>query len=311
MSFNNTNTDILIAGAFAAFSVDFLVYPLDTIKTRLQSPDYKRLYTNASTRTVNRSLFRGLYQGIGSVILATVPSSSSTGELVSCLILTPAEVLKQNAQMVTRSTSPRTSTNKIFDGNATIIALKKFNSPTQLWRGYTALAGRNLPFTAMQFPMFEYLRTRIHAHRKRRGKATGSLLESGFVTALSAGSAGSVAAVITTPIDVVKTRIMLSAPDHHGSEEHTKLAKELKGQGKDPKAELEKAQQQAARGGRAGGLAVGREILRTEGVKGLFRGGALRGLWTALGSGLYLGVYESGRRYLEERRVGKNELAIA
>lgn len=74
MSFNNTNTDILIAGAFAAFAVDLLVYPLDTIKTRVQSPDYRRLYTNPSTKAINRSLFRGLYQGVGSVILATIPS---------------------------------------------------------------------------------------------------------------------------------------------------------------------------------------------------------------------------------------------
>ena len=74
MSFNNTNTDILAAGAFAAFSVDLLVYPLDTIKTRLQSPQYKQLYTDATTGAANRTLFRGLYQGIGSVILATVPS---------------------------------------------------------------------------------------------------------------------------------------------------------------------------------------------------------------------------------------------
>ena len=200
------------------------------------------------------------------------------------------------------------STNKIFDGNATIRALKKFNSPTQLWRGYTALAGRNLPFTAMQFPMFEHLRTYIHAYRKRRGIATGSMWETALVTAFSAGSAGSVAAVITTPIDVVKTRIMLSAADSDQprGEAQQKIAKELEAQGRDAKAEIEKAQQ-AARGGRAGGVAVGREILRTEGVKGLFRGGSLRGVWTALGSGLYLGVYESGRRYLEGRRVGADE----
>ena len=69
--------------------------------------------------------------------------------------------------------------------------------------------------------------------------------------------------------------------------------------GKKREGEIEKAQQ-AARG-------VGREILRTEGVKGLFREGALRGVWTALGSGLYLAVYESDRRYLEGRRVGVDE----
>ena len=101
---------------------------------------------------------------------------------------------------------------------------------------------------------------------------------------------------------------MLSAADSDQPrrEEQKKIVSQLEAEGKDAKAEIEKAQQ-AARGGRAGGLAVGREILRTEGLKGLFRGGALRGLWTALGSGLYLGVYESGRRYLEGRRIRVRE----
>ncbi|KAL9604478.1 MAG: hypothetical protein Q9219_000443 [cf. Caloplaca sp. 3 TL-2023] len=346
MSFNNTNTDILLAGAFAAFTVDFLVYPLDTIKTRLQSRDYHRLYT--TNGAFNRSLFRGLYQGIGSVILATLPSSgaffttyestksvlhtlnptlsgssapliptpiihalaSSSGELVSCLILNPAEVLKQNAQMVRKPFSSATKTNQsttqLFDTHATRLAFRKFQrDPKQLWRGYTALVARNLPFTAMQFPLFEFLRVQTYRYREKHGTRTGTLIETGVVTACSAGSAGTLAAVVTTPIDVVKTRIMLGAGDDGTGE---KVRKELKAQGKDAKAEIERAQQ-AARGGRAGALTVGREVLRTEGWKGLFRGGALRGAWTALGSGLYLGTYESGRRFLESRRVGEEGLA--
>lgn len=67
----NAYADILLSGAFAAFTVDVLLYPLDTVKTRLQSRDYARLFKN------NRpALFRGMYQGVGSVIVATLPSRS-------------------------------------------------------------------------------------------------------------------------------------------------------------------------------------------------------------------------------------------
>ena len=233
-------------------------------------------------------------------------AASCVGELVSCFILTPAEVLKQNAQVVKRST---TDSSHAFDTNATRQAFKKFKKPTQLWRGYTALAARNLPFTAMQFPMFEHLKKSIMEYRQEHNTATGTLLEKAVVTGLSAGSAGSVAAVITTPIDVVKTRIMLGAASEEGGvagEAARSAMKQVEAQGKDAKAELERAQQ-AAKAGRGGGFAVGKEILRTEGVKGLFRGGALRGAWTALGSGLYLSVYESGRTYLEGRRREKDD----
>ncbi|KAI9711607.1 MAG: hypothetical protein M1812_007129 [Candelaria pacifica] len=355
---SNTNTDILLAGAIAAFSVDLLVYPLDTLKTRLQSPDYKRIYVNASTNTANRAvLFRGLYQGVGSVIIATLPSSgaffttyegikslltrhnphlnssptplipqplihataSSIAELVSCFILTPAEVLKQNAQMVNqKSSSTATTTQSIsaaaqnpsatarttLKENPTLQVLRKFkNNPTNLWRGYTALAARNLPFTAMQFPMFEHLKKTIQTYRRNKGKYTGTLFETGMITAISAGSAGSVAAVLTTPIDVVKTRIMLSASDNRATKS-PHVVRELDANGNDAKAEVEKAKH-GSKGSRPSSWAIGREVVKSEGVKGLWRGGLLRGLWTALGSGLYLGVYESGRTWLGERREGR------
>ena len=62
----------LKAGAVAAFTVDVLVYPLDTLKTRFQSQDYIKTYGANSSR--EPLALRGLYQGIGSVVLATLPA---------------------------------------------------------------------------------------------------------------------------------------------------------------------------------------------------------------------------------------------
>jgi hypothetical protein len=62
------------AGAFAAVTVDFIVYPFDTLKTRIQSPDYHKLYKDAATGAVRRNaLYGGLYQGVWSVVLSTIP----------------------------------------------------------------------------------------------------------------------------------------------------------------------------------------------------------------------------------------------
>lgn len=344
---NNSNADIWIAGAFAAFTVDLIVYPLDTIKTRIQSPDYRRLYTSGVNNGTNRALFRGVYQGVGSVIIATLPSSgaffttyegvkavldkrnpkvggkkllpqplvhaaaSGTAELVSCAILTPAEVIKQNAQMVDNS-----GTNKPRV-NATVETMKRFRSnPLALWRGYSALATRNLPFTALQFPLFERIKVSIRRYRDEKGLRTHTLLEGGLITAVSAGTGGSIAAVVTTPVDVVKTRIMLAAAesaaeDQKPGKQGAKTTKDaiVDATGKTLQSAKENLQETVKNITKApsqkGSMQIAREIMKEHGVKGLFRGGALRAVWTMLGSGLYLGVYESGRLYLANRRGEK------
>ncbi|KAJ6006331.1 hypothetical protein N7451_004275 [Penicillium sp. IBT 35674x] len=51
-----------------------------------------------------------------------------------------------------------------------------------------------------------------------------------------------------------------------------------------------------------GTLVVGQELFRKEGVRGLFKGGAIRSVWTAVSMSLYLGLYEGGRMFLENRR---------
>ncbi|KFY27424.1 hypothetical protein V493_03496 [Pseudogymnoascus sp. VKM F-4281 (FW-2241)] len=217
-------------------------------------------------------------------------AASSTAELASCLILTPAEVIKQNAQMVRR---PPGSHHSSFKQSPTYQVLQHFKKPTQLLRGYTSLAARNLPFTAMQFPMYEHLKRAINSSRQEKGKATGSISELAVVTAISASSAGSVASFITTPLDVVKTRVMLSAIDKRSDNNTKPPGPTSPGNGRVP-----------ARASHGLNIDVARQVFSESGVKGLFRGGSLRSAWSALASGLYLGVYESVRMWLGERRVG-------
>ncbi|RVD84405.1 uncharacterized protein DFL_006155 [Arthrobotrys flagrans] len=290
-----SHTDVILAGAAAAFTIDLIIYPLDTIKTRLQA--------SSEWTAGKKALFKGAYQGVGSIILATLPSSatffltynflvknlsstlipsnkphsqalqsavhslsSAIAETTSCAILTPAEVIKQNAQVASPTSRATTSL-------SLIVFRTLLKEPKGLFRGYTALVSRNLPFTAMQFPLYEDIRRRIYEYE---GIAHPSLAQVGIITAISAGSAGSFAAAITTPLDVIKTRMMLlKCGGKHGSGGMFKTAK---------------------------------VIIRTEGPKAIWKGGLLRAVWTFLGSGLYLGMFESSKIYLSRRREGKEQL---
>lgn len=173
--------------------------------------------------------------------------------------------------------------------------------------------------------MFERIREAIKSYRQERGIRTNSLFENGLITAFSAGTGGSIAAVLTTPVDVVKTRIMLSAADGTSRDKSittTEGVKDAKNSLVDAtgkkvaaaKDTLIESVKSVASPKQQSSIQIAREIIQEQGVKGLFRGGALRGIWTMVGSGLYLGVYESGRIYLAQRRgqdIDPDELASA
>ncbi|CDS82297.1 related to PET8 protein, member of the mitochondrial carrier (MCF) family [Sporisorium scitamineum] len=390
--------DTVVAGALAAFTVDLLIYPLDTLKTRLQAPDY------ATRFPAGRGLYRGLYQGVGSVIIATLPAAglffttyektkstlasnssplanappalwhmlaSSTAELVSCLVLTPAEIIKQRAQVVNKQknrtqtlstgqsstacpattatstakhvlqtaapgeskaqlakqtvkqtadavskqappgSAASTARNVMLDAQEKLQQASSQRSTrpsvapiaSTFGRSYLALAGRNLPFTALQFPLYESLRERLGewaglkagTHRDDGGvehvrssqdfrrkaardetSVAAEFSKAGLVAGGSAAIAGSFSAVVTTPIDVAKTRIMLNT-------------------GTDAAAT------------QLGVVATMKDIAVREGWKALMKGGALRGAWTALGAGVYLGSYEAGRLWWRDRQQRLND----
>ncbi|KAJ5432652.1 uncharacterized protein N7458_011808 [Penicillium daleae] len=295
---NLTSLTPFTAGAF------FTTY--EAIKCALHDSSNKTKTTGSKSDYYTQSSKTGFHlpftHSLPSPVINAI--ASSTAEAVSCFMLTPAEVLKQNAQMVSTSQSQSSTKPQGTSVSAVRQVLGRFKGhPWRLWNGYFALLGRNLPFTGLQFPMFEYIRSHVIDRYRRRKVAKAStggtkeassqkeqLIERAGLTGLSASVSGSIAAVITTPIDVIKTRVMLSASDNTA-------------------ADSEVVGKQAGKGSKKSIWTVGKQILHEEGIRGLFRGGIIRGVWTAMSLSLYLGLYEGGRFYLENRRRRLEEIS--
>ena len=100
------------------------------------------------------------------------------------------EVVKQRAQ-ATNQTS-----NAVF---RTTLAKEGVRG---LYRGYLSTVVREIPFSFIQFPIWEYLKKEW----SRRQQSPLNPVQSTACGALS----GAIAALSTTPLDLAKTRIMLA-----------------------------------------------------------------------------------------------------
>merc|ERR1712179_308383 len=74
-----------------------------------------------------------------------------------------------------------------------------------VYRGYFSTVAREIPFSFIQFPLWEL-------SKKTWSNFQGHYVDS-WQSALCGAAAGGVSAAITTPLDVAKTRIMLAKPN--------------------------------------------------------------------------------------------------
>lgn len=128
-------------------------------------------------------------------------------DLAAAPVYVPSEVLKTRLQLQGRFNNPHFNSGYNYRGtlNAmrTIARTEGFGA---LFYGYKATLWRDLPFSALQFTFYE--KERGWAKWYMGGGEIGLGLE-----ILTAATAGGMAGVITTPLDVVKTRIQTQRTD--------------------------------------------------------------------------------------------------
>lgn len=260
----------LVSGAAAGFTVDAVLFPLDTLKTRLQMA--------GASQVARRDLLKGIYHGFGPAVVASAPAAAAffgmydyvkrvlverdtsgkytplchmaaaaAGDVASSTVRVPFEVVKQRLQSGMYKTSVEA-----------IRATFAKEGMRGFFAGYGSLVLRELPFDAIQFPLYEFLKT---SWAKRSGTKE---LET-WQNSVCGSIAGGISAAVTTPLDVVKTRLMTQAPG----------------------------------GVRYKGIVDGlQRVAREEGGAALLSGIVPRVVWISLGGAVFFGAYEATKTNL-------------
>jgi solute carrier family 25 protein 39/40 len=257
----------------------------------LEQPIASQTLGQALRHIVRNEGFFALYAGLGPTFAMAVPANvlyfvayetlrdelrkqhvpfeaflaGSAARVVSVTLTIPFEVVRTRVQALDRNLG-RTPRIEIAD-------LVKNEGYRSFWKGLVPMLARDVPFSGLYWFLFE----KIKAALKDAGLALAShpaaLLSADVKLAFVSGAAaGSLAAFVTTPFDVIKTRQQVEAAcSQPGC--------------KPP-----------------GALTLVSDILRTEGPQRLFAGAVPRTLRVAPACAIMIGSYELTKHVLRNAR---------
>ncbi|XP_026313662.1 mitoferrin-1-like [Hyposmocoma kahamanoa] len=208
----------MTAGAIAGVMEHCIMYPLDSVKTRMQSLRSAHNTTIVETfrHMVRREGLLRPVRGMSAVVAGAGPAhacffatyehakhslqtltrhrhdhlthgfSGCLASLVHDAVSNPAEVVKQRLQMLH---SPYRGVWECARGVYRAEGLRAF------YRSYSTQVAMNVPFQAVHFVAYEWAQTKLNPARRYSPAAH----------ALAGAAAGALAAAATTPLDVCKT----------------------------------------------------------------------------------------------------------
>jgi solute carrier family 25 S-adenosylmethionine transporter 26 len=281
----------VLAGGTTGVITDLLLFHVDTLKTQLQSrssgkkaPTFSWLPKTSSYRGLASALLGGfpsaatfwtVYEScrkflapVGAPQFAIDGASAALSEICVCLVRNPFEVVKQQVQAGNYPSSRAALRGLVSPEGGGALGLYRGIFPTLL---------RDASFNALQYSFKSIIERRGSSsiiNSKRDIAFDLTLWQNGLVGAISGGTA----AAMTTPFDVVKTRLMTQGIQMKGS---------IDAQGNNVVVNYRGVVDAFVR------------IAREEGFLALFSGIRPRIVFCALGGSIWIGTYYELRRIIE------------
>lgn len=216
---SSTFTTHMVAGAFAGIMEHCVMYPLDSVKTRMQSlkPNPMAQYRNISEALLKMIRHEGVLRpvrGMSAVVIGAGPAhalyfscyekmkrlisgtehgnplahglAGALSTLLHDAIMNPADVVKQRMQVYN---SPYRTCSDCF------CKVWKKEGACAFYRSYTTQLLMNVPFQSIHFMTYEFCQE-LTNHERTYNPAAHMI---------SGAISGAFAAAVTTPLDVCKT----------------------------------------------------------------------------------------------------------
>ena len=214
----------LIAAAVARTVSIFGMYPVDTIKTRMQMEQSNPLRLQGIYNGVGGSLIGqvpygvltfGSYEVYKRTLLEKFPKvkpaiiyalSAILGDLTGSGWLCPSEVIKQQMQAGMYSTTGEALRN-----------IWKKKGIAGLYQGYWGGVARDVPFRVAQLTSYEVTKNIYLRFKQQRSGGEAPVELSAVDAALCGAIAGTFSAAITTPLDRIKTLLMTDSAAYGGT----------------------------------------------------------------------------------------------
>ncbi|KAG6357102.1 hypothetical protein INS49_014979 [Diaporthe citri] len=241
-----------LAGAFGAF----MVYPIDLVKTRMQNQRSaavgQQLYNNSLDcfrKVVRNEGVLGLYSGVLPQLVGVAPEKAIKLTVNDLVFTNPLEIVKIRLQVQGEAVKSGAETAP----KRSAMWIVRNLGLAGLYKGASACLLRDVPFSAIYFPTYSHLKKDLFGESPTK--------KLGIVQLLTAGAiAGMPAAYLTTPADVIKTRLQVEA--RKGDTTYNGLTHAAK------------------------------TIMKEEGFKAFFKGGPARILRSSPQFGFTLAAYE-------------------